>query len=144
MFLGNNGAIISNSKYYRILLPYAVVMAISVIFLNNWLIDEIGINGAALATLIVVLFFNSLKLWYVKYKFGILPFTSKTATLFVVLMLFFLAFYFWEFPFHPILNIILKSLILGILYLAIVVKLHIAPESIAIWNRLKNYFLKRG
>ncbi len=142
MFLGNNGAIISNSKYYKILLPYAIVMAVSVVFLNNWLIDEIGINGAALATLIVVLVFNSIKLWYVKLKFGILPFTDKTLSLFIILILFFFAFYFWEFPFHPIINIALKSIVLGVLYLFVVVKLNIAPESIAIWNRLKKYFLK--
>ncbi len=105
MFLGNNGAIISNSKYYKILLPYAIAMALSVIFLNNWLIDAIGINGAALATLVVVLVFNTIKLWYVKKKFGILPFTDRTATLLLVLLVFFFAFYFWDFHFHPIINI---------------------------------------
>ena len=141
MFLGNNGAIISNSKFYRILLPYGIVMALSVIFLNNWLIDEIGINGAALATLIVVMLFNSIKLWYVNAKFGILPFTDKTGILFIVLILFFIAFYFWDFSFHPILNIGLKSILLGVLYLWISIKLNIAPEAISVWNRFKVYFL---
>lgn len=143
MFLGNNGAIISNSKYYRILLPYGVVMALSVVILNNWLIDEIGINGAALATLIVVMVFNSIKLWYVKAKFGILPFTDKTNTLLLILVVFFGAFYFWEFSFHPILNIFLKSSILGILYLVVSVKFNIAPEAIDVWNRFKNYLLNK-
>lgn len=135
MFLGNNGAIISNSKYYKILLPYAIAMAISVIFLNDLLIDAIGINGAALATLIVVLVFNTIKLWYVKKKFGMLPFTDKTLGLLLILLLFFLVFYFWDFPFHPILNIVLKSALLGVLYLFVVLKLKIAPESISVWHR---------
>jgi len=135
MFLGNNGAIISNSKYYKILLPYAIAMAISVILLNDWLIDAIGINGAALATLIVVLVFNTIKLWYVKKKFDMLPFTDKTLGLLLMIVLFFLAFYFWDFPFHPIVNVILKSALLGILYLFVVLKLNIAPESIAVWHR---------
>ncbi len=139
MFLGNNGAIISNSKYYKILLPYAIIMALSVILLNNWLIDAIGINGAALATLIVVLIFNTIKLWYVKSKFGILPFTDKTRTLFILLIVFFAAFYFWDFPFHPILNIMLKSIVLGVLYLFVGVKLKIAPEAIAVWYRFLNF-----
>ncbi len=144
MFLGNNGAIISNSKYYRILLPYGVVMALSVIFLNNWLIDEIGITGAALATLIVVMVFNSIKLWYVKKKFRIVPFTDKTFKLILLLAVFFGAFYFWDFPFHPILNIGLKSILLGSLYLWFTLKLAIAPEAIAVWNKFKDYFLKKG
>ncbi len=142
MFLGNNGAIISNSKYYRILLPYSILMALSVIVLNYWLIGVMGINGAALSTLVVVLIYNSLKIWYVKAKFGILPFTDKTATLLGVIMAFFGLFYFWEFPFHPILNIILKSLVIGLLYLLVVVKLEIADESIQVWQRFKSYFSK--
>ena len=47
MSLGNNGAIISNSKYYKILLPYAIAMALSVYFLNDWLISVLSMNGAA-------------------------------------------------------------------------------------------------
>ena len=35
MFLGNNGAIISNSKYYKILLPYSLGMAFSVFILTS-------------------------------------------------------------------------------------------------------------
>jgi O-antigen/teichoic acid export membrane protein len=139
MFLGNNGAIISNSKYYKILLPYAIVMAISVILLNNWLISLIGINGAALSTLLIVLVFNSLKLYYVKLKFGITPITNKTGRLLLIILLFFGAFYFWDFPFHPIINIFLKSLIIGILYFITVLKLNITQESISIWKQFKKF-----
>lgn len=143
MLLGNNGAIISNSKYYRILLPYGIVMAISVVLLNNWLIDEIGIKGAALATLVVVLIFNTIKLLYVKKKFGFFPFTANTLKLLAILVVFFVAFYFWDFPFHPILNISLKSILIGIIYLIVSVKFKLAPESIEVWNRLVSYFLKK-
>jgi len=143
MFLGNNGAIISNSKYYRILLPYGIVMALSVYFLNDWLIDEIGIIGAGLSTLLVVLVFNTIKLWYVKIKFGMLPFTDKTFKLLAILLVFFVAFYFWDFSFHPIFNIVLKSILIGTLYLIVSIKLYIAPESIEVWNRLVHYFLKK-
>jgi O-antigen/teichoic acid export membrane protein len=144
MFLGNNGAIISNSKYYKILLPYGVVMALTVMALNYWLIDLIGIDGAALSTLFTVLVFNSIKLWYVKRKFGLLPMTRKTYLLLLLLVIFFIGFYFWEFPFHPIINIVLKSFLLGVMYLIVTVKLKIAEEAIAVWNRFKDYFLKRG
>lgn len=142
MFLGNNGAIISNSKHYKILLPYAVVMALCVVLLNNWLIDLIGINGAALSTLVVVLVFNTIKLWYVKQKFGILPFTPKTKLILGLLVLFFVAFYFWDFPFHPIINIALKSILLGIAYLFISVKLNLAPEIIRVWKDFKRKIIK--
>jgi len=136
MFLGNNGAIISNSKYYRILLPYSVFSALSVVVLNVILINKIGINGAALATLLVVLVFNTLKIWFVKHKFGILPFTGKTVWLLLTLMLFFAGFKFWDFPFHPVVNIVLKSAVLAGLYLYVAVKLHFTGESLRVWRQV--------
>ncbi|PCI31402.1 MAG: sugar isomerase [Flavobacteriaceae bacterium] len=120
MILGNNGAIISNSKYYRVLLPYGVLMALSVYFLNSYLIPEMGMNGAALSTFIVVFVFNTIKLGYVKQTFGFSPFSKKSIQLFVLLILFYTGFVFWEFSFHPIVNIICKSAIVTILYLILV------------------------
>jgi O-antigen/teichoic acid export membrane protein len=138
MTLGNNGAIISNSKYYKILLPYAIVMALSVVLLNNWLISIYQMNGAALSTLIVLLFFNSVKVWYVKNKFNMLPYTIKTFLLLVVLIIFYLCFYSWDFSFHPIINILLKSIIITIVYLVMVYYLKISSDI----NLLVNKFIK--
>ncbi len=128
MFLGNNGAIISNSKYYKILLPYGIAMALSVYFLNDWLIDAYGMNGAAISTLLVVFIFNCIKLWYVKKKFGILPTTGKTISSLVLILVLFGVFYFWNFSFHPIINIILKSAFLTFLYLFLAVKMNISKD----------------
>lgn len=138
MFLGNNGAIISNSKYYKILLPYGLAMAISVAYLNVVLIEYFNMNGAALSTLIVILVFNTIKIWYVKKKFSILPFSKNTAMVFMLITLVFFAFYFWSFSFHPIVNIILKSSIIASLYVLLVIKLNLSPEL----NKLLQRFYK--
>lgn len=135
MALGNNGAIVANSKYYRIMLPYGIAMALSVVFLNDWLIDLIGMNGAALSTLIVIVVFNTIKLWYVKKKFSIAPFTKKTALLVLVIVLFFFGFYFWSFPFHPIINIVLKSSLILVLYVFVIKKLKISDEINQVLNK---------
>jgi len=139
MILGNNGAIISNSKYYRVLLPYGVLMALSVYFLNSYLIPEMGMNGAALSTFIVVFVFNTIKLWYAKVKFDLSPFSKKSLLLFVVLMVFYGGFVFWEFDFHPFLNIIFKSIIVSVLYLITVYKLMISEDM----NEYVNAFYKK-
>lgn len=128
MSLGNNGAIISNSKYYKILFPYAVAMALSVIILNDWLISLMHMNGAALSTLIVLLVFNTVKVWYVKKKFQIFPYTSKTLLLLFVIGVFYSLFFFWNFNFHPIINIGLKSGIIILCYVFIVYQLKISSE----------------
>ncbi len=135
MSIGNNGAIISNSKYYKILLPYAVVMAISVSFLNNWFINLYGMNGAALSTLVVVLIFNSLKIWYVKKKFDMMPFSKKTPLLVFIILLVFASFYFWNFSFHPIVNISLKSIFITLAYVYIIKKTQISDEINAVLSK---------
>lgn len=138
MALGNNGAIISNSKHYKILLPYAIAMALAVIFLNNWLISLYRMNGAALSTLIVLLFFNTVKIWYVKKRFNIYPFTRKTVYLLLILTAVYSMFFFWNFNLHPILNIVLKGALISVSYLILVYKLNISSDI----NTIINKFIK--
>jgi len=138
MFLGSNGAIISNSKHYRVLLPYGIAMAASLIYLNDILIDKIGMNGAALSTLLVILFFNTLKVWYVKRKFSIQPFTVKTLWMFLILLAFYGLFYFIHLPFHPLVNIVVKSILISVSYFLIVKWLRISEDI----NKLIYRFLK--
>lgn len=128
MFLGSNGAIISNSKHYRILLPYGVFMALSVVVLNHFLIDVMSINGAALATFIVVYFFNSIKLYYVYRTFKLHPITIKTGYLLLLIALTFLGFYFWSFKMHPLLNIVAKSILIAVFYVGFAYLLKISSE----------------
>ncbi len=137
MFLGNNGAIISNSKYYRILLPYSVLMSLAVVVLNIFLINYLGINGAALSTLIVVLAFNALKLWYVKQKFALLPYTRQTPWVMLILLGLFVLFSFWDFPFHPIISIIVKSILISSVYMFLVIRFQLSNDIINIWQTLK-------
>lgn len=140
MFLGGNGSIISNSKYYKVLLPYGIAMAISVVVLNYYLIEIMSINGAALSTLLVVFVFNSIKLWYVYKKFNMLPFTNKTWLLFFLIPSMFLLFFFWDFSFHPIANIVLKSIFISGVYLSFIFKLKISNDiNNALLKLIKKY-----
>ena len=128
MYLGINGEIIINSKYYKILLPIGIGMALSVAFLNDILIDMYSTNGAAISTLIVVIFFSCMKLWYVNYKFSMTPHSNKTNQLLLLLVVIFVSFYFWNFLFHPIINIVLNTFLIGFVYFLIALKLKISPE----------------
>ena len=148
-FLGNNGAIISNSKFYKITLPISLTMAFSVYFLNKLFYYELdmGTNGLALATLIVIFSANTFKLIFVKSKLAITPFTNKTSSLLVIIAVFYFLFNFWEFnlsniyildmPVHTFLNIILKSVLIVVSYLFLILKLNISPEF---KNLFKKYY----
>jgi O-antigen/teichoic acid export membrane protein len=126
--LGTNGAILTNSKYYKMFFYFSVGMAVSVIFLNKWLIGLLGIDGAALATLIVVLVFSTIKIVYTQNKLNMQPFTIKTIVVLLLVLILFIGFYFWNFSFHPMLNIILKTILLSFIYLVIVVKLNVSQD----------------
>ena len=145
MAAGSNQAIISNSKYYRITLPLGLGMAFSVYYLNDILINNIGIIGAALSTLIVVIVFTIIKVLFIQKKLNIHPFSNKTWQMLLIILALFFPFYFWnlsipsitlfDLPVAPIISIILKSILLTIIYLFLVVKLNISEQLTGIVNR---------
>ena len=111
LILGNNTAIILNTKYYRWFLFFSIVLIAMMIVLYMFLIPIYGIVGAALATLIAVIIYNTIKLLFVFWKMNLFPFTIKTVYSFGIISFVFLLFYFWDFQFHPILNIVFKSIL---------------------------------
>jgi len=118
LILGNNNAIIFNSNYYKTILFLGVLLVLAVILLNLYFIPNFGINGAAFATLIAITLYSLAKLSFVVLKMKLFPFTSKNFQAFMVLLFCFFIFYFWDFTFHPILNIILKSILISAVYLS--------------------------
>ncbi|RAJ16239.1 lipopolysaccharide biosynthesis protein [Olleya aquimaris] len=133
--LGNNNAILFNSDYYRVILVFGVVLAVLTIVLNLVLIPEFGINGAAYASCITIFVYNTIKLLFVYSKFNIQPFTVSTVkTLFLIVSCGLLLF-FWEFPFHPIINIVLKSIVLTLLYVWSVYKFELSEDITTILKR---------
>ncbi len=128
VILGNNNAIILNTRYYRWALLMGVLTVVLMIGLNMLLIPLYGINGSALATLITVIIYNSVKLFFVVKKLDLFPFTLNTLKSFAIILITFLAFYFWEFPFHPFMNIILKSVLITGVYVYLNYKLAISSE----------------
>ena len=134
--LGTNGAILSNSKYYRVYFYLSIAMALSVIILNKWLIEMMGIDGAALATLVVVLLFSTFKIFYVKRKLQMQPFSVKTILVLTLIFILFLMFYFIEFPFHAILNILIKTALITVAYLLIIFRLNISEEVNVLMSKI--------
>ena len=126
--LGTGNAILVNSNYYKIFFYLSLAMAVTVIFLNKWLISLIGIDGAALATLIVVFIYSFVKIFYIKAKLKIQPFELDTIKILALISIVYAGFYFWNLPFHPIVNIGIKSGIIVFIYAFFVNKFHISKD----------------
>lgn len=128
VILGNNNAIILNTKYYKWVLSFGLLLVFMMVGLNMIFIPLYGIDGAALATLISVFIYNTIKLLFVVKKMKLFPFTVNTLKSFAIIIGVFLAFYFWDFNFHPIINIILKSILITLVYGLINYKLKISED----------------
>ncbi|AJR04298.1 lipopolysaccharide biosynthesis protein [Siansivirga zeaxanthinifaciens] len=131
-FLGSNNAILFNSDYYRMMLFFGVLLVFLIIVLNILFIPLYGINGAALATFLAMFIYNSVKLFFVYKKFKFLPFTVRIVKTALIILAGTVLFYFWDFNFHPILNIALKSILIGVTYLWIIHKFKIS-ENISLF-----------
>ena len=134
--LGNNNAILFNSDYYRMVLFFGVLLAIMAVILNAIFIPIYGIEGSAFATFLAVFIYNTVKIIFVKRKFNMQPFTVASLKILLTLLGLSFTFYFWEFSFQPIINIILKSCMVGLLYFSLIYKLNISED---ISSQIKKY-----
>lgn len=127
--LGNNNSIIFNSKYYKTVLIAGVVLMVFAFLMNIWLIPIYGIYGAAYATFISFLAYNIFKLLFVRFTFGIHPFNLRSFYIFLAISALTVSFYFWDFNTgYSLLNIILKSLLISILYFIISLKAGLSKD----------------
>lgn len=116
MSIGCVNNIISNSKYYYYTFWFSLFSSVLAVVLNIYLITDYGIVGAAYATLIVIFIMNSLKLYLIKVKFNIHPYSKDTAKIIALSIIGFFIFSNLKLDFQPVLNIIIKSSLILILY----------------------------
>ena len=116
MSIGCINNIISNSKYYYYTFWFSLFSSVLAVILNIYLITEFGIIGAAYATLIVLAIMNSLKIYLVKVKFNIHPYSGDTIKIIILSVLTYFVFSNLQLGFQPVINIIVKSSLVLILY----------------------------
>ena len=139
LILGNNNAIIFNSKYYRMVLFLGLMLVFFTIVLNMIFIPLYGITGSAFATLLSITLYSLAKLMFVVKRMHLYPFTIQNLYSIAITVILFGLFYFWQFSCHPIVGIILKSALVTILYLYLNYKMVVSVEI----NRVLEGFSKK-
>lgn len=137
--LGNNNSILFNSDYYRIVLAVGVILVLVAFGLNMLFIPEYGIEGAALASFIAFGIYNTSKIIIVLNKFNIHPFTTKSWVLLCLIAAFSLGFYYLNLPVPPIMNILIKGVISGFLYISTIYYFRFSEDI----NRFADSLLKK-
>ena len=140
LILGNNNAIIFNSVYYRMVLFLGLLLAFCAISLNMILIPRYGIDGAAVATLIAVTLYSLAKLMFVVFRMKLFPFTMRTFYSLLLSLATFFMFYYWEFPFHALANIVLKAFLMSIFYGFVTYQLKLSEDINQVMDKVIGKF----
>ena len=109
MGTGLNNYMMYYSKYYLYALISLSVLAGVNIALNLWLIPKMGIDGAAIATLISVSAYNFISVLLVWFKFRLQPFSLRTVYTLLAGALAFILVYFIPKTGLPLLDIVIHS-----------------------------------
>src|SRR5574343_35381 len=125
--------ILVNINQLYLMLPAEYSQGLFVVFTIGlskyfYFIPNFGLNGAALATLIAITLYSLAKLLFVVLKMKLFPFTTKTLISLFLVLISFLVFYFWDFNFHPVINIALKSILVSGFYLGLSYYLKISTD----------------
>ena len=141
MATGASNNIISTSKHYKYLTYFVAFMLILIISLNYILIPIYKINGLALATAITVISFNLIKVVFIYKKFKIQPFNIKFLYATFVAIVVYLISYQLPFLNNLVVDIIIRSTIISVVFTILLVVLKVSPDLNLIikqiWQKIK-------
>ena len=123
-----NSFIIIYSKKFRFNFYAILVLAILNIIFNLIFIPKYQIVGAAIATFCSLVLFNLAKLIFIWVQFKMQPFTMATLKILIIVAICWGGIYLIPITFHPIVNILLRSILLTILYGGMVLYFNISPD----------------
>ena len=138
MTTGANSSILGSSPNYKVQTIFLIILVLSLISSNLLLIPTFGITGAAVGGAISLTILNILRFSYLWYKHGLQPFNYKFILIAIIGIT---AFYITTFiPILPefMLDILVRSSILTILFALPIYLLKISPDI----NDKANGFLK--
>jgi O-antigen/teichoic acid export membrane protein len=128
MAIGVNTAIVAFSKYYRLSAVYMVIWVTLIVLFNLYLIPRFGIVGSALAMVFSKLIVNTLTVLYVYLKFGMQPFSYKFLLILLTGGVAYLAGYFIPEFNNFILDFLIRSSVVTLIYGALVLSLRLSDE----------------
>src|SRR6056300_459435 len=140
MSMGCLNNIISNSKYYAYVFWFSVSSALLAVVLNYYFINAYGILGAALATLIVIVFINCCKIVLIYAVYKIHPYNSKTLSIVGSILLIYGMTFFIPTLVHPFFSILIRSLLVVGLFLIPLFLFRWSSDIEALLDRFKNKF----
>ncbi len=146
MGTGVSSQIIGTSTKWRFEFFTGIILLLLTLPLNYLFTKYyFGIQGPAIANLISFTVYNGIRYWFLKYKFGLQPFTQKTVlTIIAGIVCFFICYWL----FHKYMGfswIIIRSCVFLLLYGAATIILNLSADVKPVWSTvLKRTGIKKG
>jgi len=116
----------SNRYYYNLL--YQLIIAVLLVTLNYLLLSIYGINGAVMSYCLAIFLHIAIKLGFVWKHFRIHPFMRSHAPLLLIGVLTGLLGYYFQPDIHPVLSIVIRSILVLIVYLILIYRFRISSD----------------
>ena len=140
MSVGCLNNIISNSKYYSYVFWFSVSSALLAVVLNYYFIKAYGIVGAAVATLIVIVFINGCKIILIYAVYKIQPYNKKSLSIVLSLFVIYGIIYFIPSILNPVLSIGIRSFLILLLFGIPFYFFRLSADIESLLNRFKGRF----
>lgn len=128
MSTGINQVILANSKYYYYD-GFFVLFIVGITVLSNYLLIPIyGIMGSAIATAITVTSANIMRWGFLLYKYKMQPYDFNSVKLILISIVTFLIGYFIPVFSNFLIDIVVRSLITGGLFVLLILKTEASPD----------------
>ena len=126
---GVNGEIIGTSTQWRFEFFSRILLILLFIPLNYILIKQYGLIGAAYGNLIAFSVYNVVRIIFLKLKFNLQPFSSKTVlSIAVAFVIYFLCYYLFS-SMEGLTGILVRSSVFTLLFIAAVYFLKLTPDA---------------
>lgn len=147
MVFGPSSEIIGLSRHYWFNLVVISFLAILIIVTNKLLIPVYGLNGAAYGSLISLVIYNVAKFIFIYFKFKIQPFDFSTIKVVIISLSVLLVNYLIPKAEYVMLDIIIRSTIITLLYGILIMKWNVSAEVNQVMGKfsefVKDYFSRK-
>lgn len=134
--------IIGYSKYYRFNFYTMAVLAILNVLMNLYFIPRFGIIGAAMATAISLMCYNSIQSVFIYLKFKILPFSRTHLAVAIITAFSFTLANLLNFQASALILIIIRGSVFAVLFILILVLSRASSDVNSLWQDLMTRILK--
>ena len=139
MGTGVNGQIIGTSSYWRFELWTSLLLTSLIIPLSYTLTTHYGLIGPAVANLISFTIYNTIRFWFLWKKFGLQPFSKKTAEVIVIAILTYFIVYFIFYTVDGLIGLIGRTASYILIFIPTIYFRNISPDL----KPIKNNIFKR-